>query len=120
AASMRRLATDAWARPAPRSARWSCAGRARAATPRRRARCSSPAASSAAQGCAQLGILYNEAPGPRRDVAMAARLFARACDGDDVLGCANLGALHSSGEGVARDPVRAAELFARGCTDATT
>jgi hypothetical protein len=67
-----------------------------------------------ASSCANLAVPYLSA-GATRDLAKAAALLEKACDGDHLPSCANLGRLHVAGDGVARDPARAVQLFKRGC-----
>jgi len=53
--------------------------------------------------------------GVPRNLAEAALLFQRACDGGDALACNNLGAMYARGEGVAKNPGLAEKLYRKAC-----
>jgi hypothetical protein len=46
-----------------------------------------------AQGCFNLGVMYENGRGVTKDQAKAAQLYQKACDGGDAQGCENLKAL---------------------------
>jgi len=72
-------------------------------------------AGGCADGCSNLGALYEKGVGVRADLGEATALYQRACDGGAALGCSNLGALYAHGRGVARDVSEAQRLFQQAC-----
>ena len=68
-----------------------------------------------ADGCSNLGALYEAGVGVRASSSAAADLYERACAGGAALGCSNLGALYARGKGVARDEREAQRLFSEAC-----
>jgi TPR repeat protein len=50
------------------------------------------------------------------DVAKAAALYQKACDGGMTVGCTNLGLAYKDGRGVERDVVKTATLFQKAAT----
>ena len=68
-----------------------------------------------ADGCDNLGRLYEHGWGVARDYARARSLYERACDGGSAIGCSNLGVLYENGLGIARDYSQAASLFKKAC-----
>ena len=69
----------------------------------------------AADGCDNLGLLYEHGWGVSRDYAQARSFYEKACDGGSAIGCSNLGVLNENGLGVARDYAQAASLFKKAC-----
>jgi TPR repeat protein len=68
-----------------------------------------------ADGCSNLGALYERGAGVGADLSEAATLYQWACDGGAALGCSNLGALYARGKGLARDASEAQRLFQQAC-----
>ena len=68
-----------------------------------------------AAGCANLGNLYSDGRGTRRDLAQAVTSYKVACDADLARGCSGLGYAYGVGEGVTKDLVRAAQLYQKAC-----
>ena len=66
-------------------------------------------------GCNELGVMYGTGEGVAKDLARAATLYQRACDGGEMWGCVNLGVMYGTGEGVARDRPRAIDLYQQAC-----
>jgi uncharacterized protein len=73
---------------------------------------------SDSHACAALGLMRARGSGVPRDEQLAAKLFAKACDGGDVGSCDRLGKAYLVGDGVAINDVTAIQLFRRGCDDA--
>jgi hypothetical protein len=73
------------------------------------------------RGCTLLGAAYEKGEDVPKDVARAAALYQRGCDGKglgdgaDALGCFNLGLLYAQGAGVPKDVARAAALYKQSC-----
>jgi len=61
--------------------------------------------------CGELGTVHDEA----EDYAVAATMYAQACDAGYSGFCNNLGRLYKYGRGVERNPSKAAELFQGAC-----
>ena len=59
--------------------------------------------------------MYATGDGVTRDVARAATLFQRACDGGEARGCYALAVSYNTGVGVTQDLARAATLFRQAC-----
>jgi Sel1 repeat len=68
-----------------------------------------------ADGCSNLGALYESGVGVPANLTKAAGLYEQACAGGAALGCSNLGALYARGKGVARDASEAQRLFSVAC-----
>ena len=68
-----------------------------------------------AGSCSNLGFMYSQGKGVKKNAKRAAALYLQACKGGHMHGCFNLGVLHESGRGVTKDLVRAAKLYAKGC-----
>jgi hypothetical protein len=68
-----------------------------------------------ADGCDNLGLLYEHGWGVARDYAQAHSFYEKACDGGSAIGCSNLGVLYENGLGVARDFTQAVALFKKAC-----
>jgi TPR repeat protein len=68
-----------------------------------------------ASDCVQLGRLYQNGRGLKKDMAAAAAAYKKACDLADASGCTSLGTMHNSGLGMRKDVARAEELFRQGC-----
>nr|MDQ3032567.1 sel1 repeat family protein [Myxococcota bacterium] len=66
-------------------------------------------------GCGNLGYMLAHGRGVAADVARAAELYQRACDGGDAMGCSNLGLAYAQGTGVPLDLARAMDLLRRAC-----
>lgn len=58
-----------------------------------------------------LGLLYLDGQGVKRNLAMALALLTRAANGNDPRAQFRLGLIFHDGQGVAADPARAAQLF---------
>ena len=72
-------------------------------------------ANGSADGCSNLGALYEAGIGVHASWSEAADLYRRACTGGAALGCSNLGALYARGKGVTRDESEAQRLFSEAC-----
>jgi TPR repeat protein len=68
-----------------------------------------------ADGCAGLGVMYQEGLFVTADVAHAVELYRAACEAHSGRGCSRLGALYARGAGVPRDPERALAYSQQGC-----
>ena len=77
-----------------------------------------------AEGCNNLGVLYQRGTGVSADFAEARRLYGLACDGGDPQGCVNLGImLRQSGDGkgaLVMFEKACAQKHLRGCAGAWT
>ena len=67
------------------------------------------------RGCHNLGVMYTNGDGVKKDFGKAVQLFKKACDGGNMLGCTNLGSMYANGDGVEKDFSKAAELFKKAC-----
>ncbi|MFT3772100.1 MAG: serine/threonine-protein kinase [Minicystis sp.] len=80
------------------------------------ARCDEACEAGDSQTCTAIAARAERGDGLPRDLARAAALYRKACDGDDPAGCAGLGRLVRAGSGgLDRDPARAVALFRRAC-----
>ncbi len=68
-----------------------------------------------AEGCNDLGWLYDGGHGVSQDYTQAASLYKKSCDGGLVHGCDNLGDLYRDGHGVSQDYTQAASLHKQAC-----
>jgi hypothetical protein len=67
------------------------------------------------RGCVELGSLFEQGHGVRKNEEYAATLYTKACDGGEAEGCFKLGVLFEEGAGVDQDRARAAQLYTRAC-----
>jgi len=75
------------------------------------------AACGSARDCnAHAAALTQTADASSEQLALAARLFQRACDGGLAAACNNLGLAHQAGQGVPADYERARTAFQRACS----
>jgi TPR repeat protein len=65
--------------------------------------------------CADLGILFMDADGVKKDMSRAAGLFDKACAGGEGRACTNLGLLYKRGDGIQADDERATAYLKRAC-----
>jgi TPR repeat protein len=65
--------------------------------------------------CTTLGMLYRLGNRVAQDLAKAAALFQKACDGGHMDGCVQLGLLYAEGDGVVKDAAKAKALFQKAC-----
>jgi TPR repeat protein len=72
--------------------------------------------SGASQGCFWTGQLYEKGETVPKDLARAASLYQKACEGGDPDTCANWAGLYQ-GEGLTDDLPRAAAILDLGCKD---
>ena len=70
-----------------------------------------------AGSCANLGWMYENGEGVKRDLTQAMALYRTACRGGDAVGCRGVGWLYENGLGVSVDLKRAAELYSQACRD---
>lgn len=68
-----------------------------------------------ADGCFNLGVLYDDGHGVKQDYFKAKELYAKACNGGNAGGCSNLGALYYNGLGVRQDKRQAKEYYGKAC-----
>ena len=68
-----------------------------------------------AEGCSNLGTMYEKGEGVPQDHTRAASLYEQACGAGSALGCRNLGFLYETGEGVPQDFIRAANRYEQAC-----
>jgi TPR repeat protein len=68
-----------------------------------------------AEGCTNLGYLYENGIGVSANFSEAAGYYRRACAADRPVGCSNLGILHDLGRGVKQDYAEAAKLYQKAC-----
>ncbi len=59
--------------------------------------------------------MYAVGQGVPRDLAKAAHLYQKACDGGYAASCYSLGSLYDEGRGVPRDETAAAQLYQKAC-----
>ena len=64
-----------------------------------------------AEGCHNLGVLYEKGLGVNQSYAKAASLYKRACNGGCALGCNNLGVLYVNGLGVPLNKIKAYQYW---------
>jgi len=70
-----------------------------------------------ASACNELGVSHSSGSAPGApDVALAARLFQRACDQGHAQGCNNLGLAYLAAKGVPEDYGTAMTYFGRACS----
>jgi hypothetical protein len=68
-----------------------------------------------AEGCYNLGQLYDEAAGVPQDKARAAILFDKGCEGGIVSSCLRAGDVYAGGKGVAADKDKQLKYYREGC-----
>ncbi|HEC1780509.1 TPA: sel1 repeat family protein [Campylobacter lari] len=66
-------------------------------------------------GCTNLGFMYANGQGVKKDNFKAAELYQKACDLNNGNGCFNLGAIYALGKGVRKDTSKALEYFGKAC-----
>src|SRR4029079_14964709 len=59
--------------------------------------------------------LYADGKGVTKDVAKAAELMKRACDGTEAASCNELGEMYEGGSGIGQNKILAQMLYRRGC-----
>lgn len=67
------------------------------------------------ESCADLGLLYDEGKGVKKDYAKAMELYQKACDNGNALGCRKMGKLYEDGSGVKKDLNKAVESYEKAC-----
>ena len=70
-----------------------------------------------AGSCGNLGWMYENGEGVKRDLSRAMALYRQACRGGDAVGCRGVGWLYENGLGVPVDLGRAAEQYTSACRD---
>ncbi len=65
--------------------------------------------------CSDLGAMYEDGEGVKKDYKKAVELYNKACDGGVADGCNNLGYMYTHDKGVKRDMTRATGYFRRAC-----
>src|SRR5262245_37438450 len=66
--------------------------------------------------CGELANVLAQGYGSTKDVALAVRLYEKACDAKDGVSCALLGRMYKRGEdGVAKDEDKAKAIWEKGC-----
>lgn len=68
-----------------------------------------------AEGCFNLGIIYENGQGVKQDYFKAVELYGKACDGGEAKGCFNLGAMYVNGQGVRQSRTDALKYFGKAC-----
>ncbi len=68
-----------------------------------------------AQGCINLGFMYDKGIEVKQDYAKALKFYSRACDSGNIGGCSNLGTLYEHGKGVKQDYTKAVKLYTKAC-----
>ena len=68
-----------------------------------------------ADGCLDLGYIYEFARGIAQNYPQALTAYSKACDGGNADGCSHLGYHYRLGLGVTKDPDKARQLLTKGC-----
>ncbi|MDR4464816.1 MAG: sel1 repeat family protein [Nitrospira sp.] len=68
-----------------------------------------------AEGCFNLGVMYDEGTGVPQDVVQAVALFRKACDSELPEACINLGVAYQLGIGVKQQDAEALKYYRKGC-----
>lgn len=68
-----------------------------------------------AQGCNNLGLLYDEGKGVDKNTKMACTYYSIACDNGETRGCINLAISYRKGFGVPKNKKKAFKLLSRAC-----
>ena len=68
-----------------------------------------------AQGCTNLGWMYEKGREVVQDEAKAVTLYQQGCDGGNARGCTNLGWMYAEGREVVQDEAKAVTLYQQGC-----
>lgn len=68
-----------------------------------------------ANGCSNLGFMYENGKGVKQDYFKAVKLYTKACDGGNTSGCTNIGIMYANGQGVKQSNSKAKELFGKAC-----
>ncbi|EAJ0341835.1 sel1 repeat family protein [Campylobacter lari] len=66
-------------------------------------------------GCSNLGFMYANGQGVKKDNFKAVELYVKACNLNDGAGCSNLGVMYALGKGVRKDTSKALEYFGKAC-----
>ncbi len=69
------------------------------------------------EGCARLGVMFQEGRGVSSDDLMAVKYYTQACDGENPAGCRSLGVMYEYGWGVGEDETEAMRLYLTACND---
>ena len=64
-----------------------------------------------AAGCTQLGFLYLEGKGVKKDYLKAVKLYQKGCDGGNAVGCMLLGFMYEKDKGVKQNDLRALKYY---------
>ena len=70
-----------------------------------------------ADGCFNLGWLYDDGQGVKQNYAQAAKFYEQACNGGVAAGCTNLGLLYNNGQGVQQSQAKARRLYEKACNN---
>ncbi len=68
-----------------------------------------------ANGCMDLGIMYDTGNGVKQNKIKAVQLYTKACDGGNAKGCLNAGLMYGNAEGVEGDYSKAFKLLSKAC-----
>ena len=68
-----------------------------------------------AEGCYNLGVMYDRGEGVKKSYPIAAKLYKKACDKGYATGCYNLGWMYKDGDGVKKSYLKAKKLFGKSC-----
>ena len=68
-----------------------------------------------ANGCNNLGFIYDAGKGITKNPFIAVKFYKKACAMGDIDGCYNLGNMYKSGRGVRKNPFIAVKLYKKAC-----
>jgi TPR repeat protein len=68
-----------------------------------------------AEGCHNLGVLYDNGEGVKQDYSIAVNLYQKACDRGAAGACYNLAINYDNGLGVPVNTLKSLELYGKSC-----
>ena len=69
-----------------------------------------------AEGCSNLGVMYENGETVNQNNEIAASLYKKACDKGDAEGCYSLGIMYENGKGVSKNKETAVSLYKKACS----